>query len=108
MGRKKTTTKKRKKDEPKAMHKNFRDYTPDEIAQIKRDNCVAHKCPYLSKIHWNSKHSSMNGRASVQTMCNYILFAGHSRGCMPDVCEYWKDTNVKRTGRVDNKDLFEK
>ena len=87
------------------LHEHFREYTAEELLRIKHNHCVAHKCPYLSKISWASKHRGTVG-SNKQLMCNYILVAGHSRGCMPDVCAHWADKGVK--AMPSNRQLFNK
>ena len=99
-----------KKVEPKvekpSLHEHWREYTQEEINQIKRDVCMAHKCPYISKINWHiGKQGAQHNGSMVQYTCNYILIQQRSRDCMPDVCEYWKDKKVKRL-KADNQHLF--
>ena len=87
------------------LHDRFKDYTAQELAEIKMNNCIAHKCPYLSKVHWSQKHGG--GGAAFHSMCNYIIITEHSRDCMPDVCEHWKDTNINTKNVAPNlKNLF--
>lgn len=76
-----------------ALHDNFRDYTKEEIIEIKQKVCIKHKCPYLQKIH---DYAGKNSNSPLTNICNYILMTGHMRGCMPDECKHWNDTNVKR------------
>ncbi len=75
-----------------ALHDSFRDYTTEEIIEIKKKVCIAHKCPYLQKLH----EYSGKGTSPLGNICNYIVLTGHMRGCMPDECTHWNDTNVKR------------
>ncbi len=73
-----------------ALHENYREYTSDELKAIKKEVCEKHKCPYMKVVHDNG----MNPKFSVKHSCDYILYTGKSRGCMPDECEHWKDENV--------------
>ncbi len=64
-----------------ALHEEFREYTKEEIADIKRKVCAntkAAKTDYINKVR------------------NYILHTGNMRGCMPDECKHWKEKNVKK------------
>lgn len=97
--KKKSTKKSKQTDaiETKPLHENFREYTAAELNKIKVEICIRHKCPYASNV-----------AAASSTVCNYILIEQHSRGCMPDVCEYWKNKDVKKRKDIDNQHLFNK
>lgn len=76
-----------------ALHEHFRDYTAEEIAEIKQKVCIKHKCPYLQKIHDYAGKSKMSANANI---CDYFCITGRIRECMPDDCTYWKDKDVKK------------
>lgn len=76
-------------------HENFREYTVKELTEIKMNVCMAHKCPYMSFII-DSNLGQRRRDASSNKCCNYILYAGKRRGCMPDECTHYKDKGVKR------------
>lgn len=78
-----------------ALHENFREYTKEEIADIKQNVCLKHKCPYLQKINDYSGKSMGVGN----NICDYIGKTGHMRGSMPDDCKHWKDKNVNKRNR---------
>lgn len=84
-----------------ALHKHFREYTAGEIARIKEETCVKHKCPYLGRLFtcnaYNHKDSSMSNKT-----CNYCLYTGKVRGCMPDECTHYKD-NVNQLKELKKK-----
>ena len=75
----------------KPLHDRFCEYTEDELARIKDEVCLAHNCPYLSTMKVSAKKKGIARRGTVAKICNYLIMTQHSRGCMPDVCEYWKD-----------------
>lgn len=75
------------------LHEHFSEYTNEELIHIKKEVCLAHRCPYLSRTRSNI---GVKKATPQNTICNYILMAGHSRGCMPDVCTHYNDTNVKK------------
>lgn len=77
-----------------ALHKHFREYTDEEITKIKKDICAKHKCPYLNSI---SHVKIATKKSLLNKCCFYTVYSGHSRGCMPDECEHWKDKNVRKT-----------
>ena len=85
-----------------ALHERFSEYTKEEVEQLKKDVCIKNKCPYLGLIHdsgtVNQKNSPNN------KTCNYILFTGHMRNCMPDECTHYLDTDVKKK-RFNDKDI---
>ena len=80
-----------------ALHERFSDYTVDEISKIKRDICLKHKCPYLGSVSNLKSQIPITGRC-----CNYFLFTGKMRGCMPDECMHYNDTDVKHKRFVEN------
>ena len=83
------------------LHEHFAEYTVEEIERIRQEVCVAHKCPYLSTVKGSTR--GFNAHASSgQKCCNYILIAEHMRNCMPDVCEHYKDKQVKKKSPVNN------
>lgn len=73
-----------------AIHERFMDYKKEEIDRIKQEVCVKHKCPYLGRLFmcnaYNKKDASMANKT-----CNYILYTGNRRGCMPDDCKHYLD-----------------
>ena len=73
-----------------ALHENFREYTEKEINAIKRDVCTKHQCPYLGSVTNYKSNVTINARC-----CNYMLYTGKMRDCMPDECTHYKDKNVK-------------
>lgn len=75
-------------------HENFREYTKSELSLIKRVVCIGHKCPYMSFI--GATNVSKNTDINSTRCCNYILYAGKRRDCMPDECTHYKDKGVKR------------
>lgn len=75
-----------------ALHEHFREYTREEIVEIKQKVCLKHKCPYLQKIN----DYLGKGTGPSNNICNYIGKTGHMRGCMPDECKHWKDKNVPK------------
>lgn len=80
-----------------ALHEHFREYTPEEIIEIKKKVCIKNKCPYMA----NTTSVGSVRKASKTTIisnkcCMYILWAGKSRGCMPDECKHYMDKDVKR------------
>ena len=75
------------------IHKNFIEYTFDEINKIKSEVWKKHKCPYMSFIANTNDNTALYNRC-----CNYILYTGKMRDCMPDDCKHYLDKNVtKRT-----------
>lgn len=92
-------------DQP-PLHENFREYSVQELIEIKKANCIAHQCPYLSKINWTSRAKSAHPVSNLQITCNYILVTGHCRDCMPDVCRHWKDKSVE-VQKITNSNLFD-
>lgn len=91
------------------LHDNFKDYNKHEIELIKQRTCMKHKCPYLGRLFscnaYNGKDSS-----SVNKTCNYLLYTGKMRGCMPDECTHYKDdvNQVKMLKRKLKIDLSKK
>ena len=76
------------------LHERWSEYTKDEINEIKKNVCTKHKCPYLGRIStfsMNKQYSNM--------CCNYIEFAGHSRGCFPEDCTHYEDKNAPKRRR---------
>ena len=55
---------------------------------------MAHKCPYLTFA--GDTNPGKNKNITSNKCCNYILYAGKRRNCMPDECIHYKDKNVKR------------
>ena len=78
-----------------ALHENFKEYTEAEIRQIKKDVCLKHKCPYVTNIANNNKGKKGNDYYTNKC-CNYLLYAGKRRDCMPDECTHYLDKGVKR------------
>lgn len=73
------------------MHEHFSEYTEEELKEIKLKVCTKHKCPYMSFVANTNKNT-----AAINKCCNYILYTGKMRGCMPDDCKHYLDKNVKR------------
>lgn len=90
-----------------AMYENWRDYTTEEINEIKKEVCVGQKCPYASKLQWMPKGRHTNSSSVAHITCNYLLITKKMRECFPDVCQHWRDKNVQ-VKSVDNHDLFSK
>ncbi len=84
-----------------ALHENFRDYTKEEVKGIMLNHCIKHKCPYLRCLTGQTTNPRYPGEVFVNKCCMYIDLAGHSRGCMPDECEHWKDKNVPKRSKND-------
>ena len=78
-----------------ALHEHFRQYTKEELVEIKHKVCFKHNCPYLQKINDYIGKSLGVGN----NICDYIGKTGHMRGCMPDECTHWKDKNVKKKSK---------
>lgn len=78
-----------------ALHEHFREYTLKEINQIKKDVCVKNKCPYLGVV-WNNPNKKKGDIDYANKCCNYILYKGYRRDCMPDECTHYLDKNVKK------------
>ena len=68
-----------------ALHDHFREYTKEEILDIKRKVCIAHNCPYLARM------SDYQSSTTSNNFCSYIQWTGHMRGCMPDECTHYTD-----------------
>lgn len=87
-----------------ALHENFIEYTQDEINKIKRDVCTRHNCPYMSFVANTNKSTATSNKC-----CNYILYTGQMRGCMPDECKHYLDNDVtkKRFGIPVNEDYIQ-
>lgn len=70
----------------KPLHENWRDYTEDEINDIKEEKCK--KCQYSAPFQYSycadKKH----------IMCDYLGKTGHMRGCRPEQCEHYKDEEI--------------
>lgn len=65
----------------KVLHEKWSQYTIGDLNYIHRSHC--RKCPYVGTLeHYHT--------------CDYILLAGHSRGCTPEECEHYKDKVTKR------------
>lgn len=84
-----------------ALHENFIEYTPEEILAIKRDICVKNKCPYLGAA-WSNPNKKKGTIDYASKCCNYILYKGESRNCMPDECTHYNDKNVNKKNSNDN------
>ena len=88
-----------------ALHEHFRDYTNEEILQIKKDVCMKNNCPYLGQVGvtqpGGGKGFALNGKC-----CNYIMYTGKMRGCMPDDCKHYLDEGAKKK-RIKNDKLGE-
>lgn len=82
-----------------ALHEHFREYTAEEILQIKREVCIAHKCPYLSRMT-----DSESATFAHNNFCSYLEWAGKMRGCMPDECTHYMDERPKHKGKFFNLD----
>lgn len=82
-----------------SLHENFRDYTKQEISDIKAEVCIAHKCPYLSVLHDNNIKSNKSTKYAYRRVCDYILFTGKQRDCMPDECIHWNDKDVPKNAK---------
>lgn len=83
----------------KPLHERWRDYTEEEINDIKRNVCIAHECPYFSALFDGQGTSKEDiARTPGGRYCDYICLTGKPRGCMPDQCTKWKDRDrvVKR------------
>jgi hypothetical protein len=78
------------------LHENFRDYTPEEINKIKTKVCGEHKCPYLGTIWENQGKSNKKYSDYSNRCCNYYIWTGKRRDCMPDDCTHYNDTFVKK------------
>ena len=63
----------------------FRDPDIAKQAQKMIENCMAHKCRYLSPI------GSGYGHKYKLYFCNYLCMTGQRRGCDSSVCEKWKE-----------------
>ena len=75
-----------------ARHDNFKEYTKKELNDVKRNVCIANKCPYMKKMVVQARsNDNANG-----CYCDYISMTGHSRGCLPIDCTHYKDENVKK------------
>ena len=83
-----------------ALHERFNEYTEEEILKIKKKNCIKHACPYFGAVIGLSKKNKANPNCLYNKSCNYILLAGHTRGCMPDECTHWKDENVPKRSMI--------
>ena len=81
-----------------ALHERFYEYTKEEIIQIKKDICYKHNCPYLGVV-WNNPNKKSGEMDYANKCCNYILYTHQMRGCMPDECKHYHDTNVKKRNR---------
>ena len=82
-----------------ALHEHFREYTIDEIIEIKRTVCIAHKCPYLARMS-----DYANASAIHNNMCAYLEWTGHSRDCMPDECTHWMEEKQINKKKIFNND----
>lgn len=98
------TPRRKVKQEVTPLHERFSEYTSEEIDNIKRDVCLKHKCPYLTRFHGTPPKKVLQGQV-YNIVCNYILITGHSRDCTPDVCKHWRDKNVKKQQNL-NGSLF--
>lgn len=82
-----------------ALHEHFREYTSEEVNQIKKDVCLKHKCPYLSRMSdYVTKTTGWNN------FCSYLEWSGHMRDCMPDECTHYLDGIPKKKGKFFNYD----
>lgn len=73
-----------------ALHKRFSEYTKEEIVKIKESVCMKHKCPYLGRLVMCNAYNKKDSSTANKT-CNYLLYTGKMRGCMPDECTHYKD-----------------
>lgn len=73
-------------------HENFGEYTKSEINEVKKHVCIAHKCPYMRRLH--QQVTRADNVTSV--ICDYISLTGHSRGCLPVDCTHYNDTGVRK------------
>lgn len=83
-----------------ALHENFREYTKEEIDKIKLKVCIKHNCPYIGVMNDSMK----NCKDVTRKICNYILYTGHMRDCMPDDCKHYKDKNVVKRRKFSDSD----
>lgn len=78
-----------------ALHERFSEYTKEEIMRITKNVCMKNNCPYLGRLitcnAYNGKDTS-----SANKTCNYMLYTGKMRECMPDECTHYTDTGVKK------------
>lgn len=84
---------------PLPHHENFREYSLEEIAKVKKEVCKKHKCPYMKLTHSSGylkkvEYSAFNN--ACNTYCDYLCMTGKRRDCMPDKCTHYKDKNVKK------------
>ena len=73
-----------------AIHEKFSQYKKEEIDVIKQRVCIEHKCPYLGRLFMCNAYNKKDNSAANKT-CNYLLYTGKMRGCMPDECTHYKD-----------------
>ena len=63
--------------------------TEADIYEIRRQKCV--RCPYA----YAGQNNENGERTPYDNFCAYIVVTGHRRKVRPELCEYWKDKNVK-------------
>lgn len=72
------------------LHEHWRDYTEEEINEIKKRVCIDNDCPYLKYF---------NGGGATKCIdlayCDYLIMAG-KHPPRAEVCEHYKDQNVKQ------------
>lgn len=64
------------------LHKRWIDYTPYDIAKIKKERCE--RCGYAGCM------MSFTGDGT-RLYCNYLEMTGQPRLTPPDVCEHYKE-----------------
>ena len=82
-----------------ALHEHFREYTHDEIFDIKKNVCMKHNCRYLSRVSDYSARSVVSNN-----FCSYLEWTGHMRDCMPDECTHYLDAQPISKGKFFNHD----
>lgn len=83
-----------------ALHESWIEYSTKEINDIKKKHCS--KCKYSKRFGAHNTGTTNsedliknpNGRAMIapgQLYCDYLMTAGHSRGCRPEDCKHYKE-----------------
>lgn len=75
------------------LHEFWHEYTPQEIAHIKRKKC--RDCPYKGAF-------SSSGGDGTTMCCDYLLITGEPRGCRPEMCDHYLDAEFERQNAFKN------
>ena len=71
--------------------KRWAKLTEEEVDDLKKQVCKAHKCPYYKAIGSGGYRPEQKDRFSYLNYCAYSSINKRLRGCSIEECEHWKD-----------------